>query len=109
MLTRKMSIKSLLLIFLLSSAAPAKALQVNLKDWKMPLFTMGVFSASCTYLRKGQISGARMRNVMDQHLQELDAEGKKKLINMIEQSIKKDSGYKDCLQYSGLNLTRQTK
>ena len=104
-----MSIKSLLLIFLLSSAAPAKALQVNLKDWKMPLFTMGVFSASCTYLRKGQISGARMRNVMDQHLQELDAEGKKKLINMIEQSIKKDSGYKDCLQYSGLNLTRQTK
>ena len=56
---------------------------MNLKDWKMPLFTMGVFSASCTYLRKGQISGARMRNVMDQHLQELDAEGKKKLINMI--------------------------
>lgn len=100
----KTGTKSLFLIFVLSAATPVKAMQVNLQDWKMPLFTMGVFSASCTYFRKGEISGARMRNVMDQHLQELGSEEKKKLAYMIEQSIKKDSGYKDCLRYSGLDL-----
>jgi len=103
----KTGTKSLLLIFALTAATPAKAMQVNLQDWKMPLFTMGVFGASCTYFRKGEISGARMRNVMDQHLQELGAEDKKKLVNMIEQSIKIDSGYKECLQYSGLDLPLQ--
>ena len=72
--------------------------------WGKPLGTMGVFSASCTYLRKGEISGARMLNVMNQHLESFSDSEKERLAFLIKASNSKDPRYLNCLEYSGLSM-----
>ena len=75
-----------------------------IRYWGKPLGTMGVFSASCTYFRKGEISGARMKSVMDQHLDDFSDGEKKRLAVLIKASNSKDSRYQGCLEYSGLSI-----
>jgi hypothetical protein len=88
-----------------SLALPGRvvAQTVESNNWELPLFTMGVFSASCTYLRKREITGKRMLEVMNQHLEELDDQGRKKLAILIKNSIARDKRYKECITYSGLD------
>ena len=75
-----------------------------IRYWGKPLGTMGVFSASCTYFRKGEISGARMKSVMDQRLDDFSDGEKKRLAVLIKASNSKDSRYQGCLEYSGLSI-----
>ena len=98
-----------LLIVAASFSLPvAKAANPELDQWigywGKPLGTMGVFSASCTYVRKGEISGARMKDVMDQHLEDFSDSEKERLALLIKASTSKDSRYRDCFQYSGLSI-----